>query len=334
MTYYSDVFTPETWAAFVADGAKTTAFRRASFTRAARRVQPGDKFVCYMKGEFSFVGALEARSVASLADEPIWGFEDFPVRVSVDPVALLHPSSALPLTALEGRLSFYPAGRQHFLVPAHFQGSPRRLSDQDGEAIWRAVLARDDGVRPPPPQPEEHVEIVVPGPKHAEVQALLAALGLAVGCEVWIPRNDRQAVGRVNSNVPDKLLAELPFLFPGRAQQVVQNIDAIWLRGSTVVAAFEVEHTTSIYSGLLRMSDLVALLPNINFPMYILAPESRRAAVRDEITRPTFAALPHPLARKCGFISSESLIERRATLGDATLRYLRPEFIHDVAEQF
>ena len=38
----------------------------------------------------------------------------------------------------------------------------------------------------------------------------------------------------------------------------------LWLKGNAIVAAFEVESTTSIYSGLLRMSDLVAMQPNLN----------------------------------------------------------------------
>ena len=41
-----------------------------------------------------------------------------------------------------------------------------------------------------------------------------------------------------------------------------------WLKGNAVVAAFEIESTTSIYSGLLRMSDLIAMQPNLNIPLY------------------------------------------------------------------
>lgn len=308
-------------------------------SRGAGKVRSGDRFVCYLKGHFSFVGALEARSEAVLSNEPIWGTDGFPVRVPVQPFALFSPEAAVPIGALEGKLSFYGQGMPRSLIPAYFQGSPRPLAEQDGQAIWRAILAHEDGVksmqRPLAPSVADEVtEVAVIGPRHAETQALLAEMGLATGCDVWIPRPDRQAVGRAIASLPDRLLGELPFIFPGKAQQVVQNIDAIWLQGSTVVAAFEVENTTSIYSGLLRMSDLVALMPNISFPMFIVAPESRRSAVRDEITRPTFAALNVPLSRKCGYIASEALQRKRATLGDDVLRHTRPEFINDLAERF
>lgn len=73
------------------------------------------------------------------------------------------------------------------------------------------------------------------------------------------------------------------------------------------MAAFEVEHTTSIYSGLLRMSDLVTLSPNINFPLYIVTPNFRLEQVRRELARPTFQVLE--LHKRCSFFSEESLIQ-------------------------
>ena len=51
----------------------------------------------------------------------------------------------------------------------------------------------------------------------------------------------------------------------------------------------EIEHTTSIYSGLLRMSDLVAMQPNLQIPLFIVAPDVRRNKVIEEVNRPTFA---------------------------------------------
>ena len=213
------------------------------------------------------------------------------------------------------------------VVPERFQGSPSALDDHDGETIWRAILAHEDGVRSmagvrsPERVDEAQLEAPVVVRRHAETQALLAEFGLATGCRVWIPKNDRPAVGRANATIPERLLAELPFVFAGKAQQVVENIDVIRFQGDAVAATFEVEETTLIYSGLLRMSDLVALMPNLNFPMYIVAPESRRTAVKNEIVRPTFAAT------KAGYIQTEAIQRRRATLGDDTLPHVRPGIV-------
>jgi hypothetical protein len=58
------------------------------------------------------------------------------------------------------------------------------------------------------------------------------------------------------------------------------------------------------------MADLAALSPNLNFPLYVVAPEERLSKVRRELSRPTFQALE--LHRRCGFFSGEALIDAAA----------------------
>lgn len=55
------------------------------------------------------------------------------------------------------------------------------------------------------------------------------------------------------------------------------------------------------------MSDLVALSPNINFPLYIVTPEIRLDKVRYELARPTFQFLE--LHKCCAFFSEEKLLQ-------------------------
>lgn len=74
--------------------------------------------------------------------------------------------------------------------------------------------------------------------------------------------------------------------------------------------AFEVEHTTSIYSGILRMADLMALQPNLDIKAHIVAPLERREKVLQEIKRPVFSLLEKgPLAESCSFISYDNIYE-------------------------
>jgi len=61
--------------------------------------------------------------------------------------------------------------------------------------------------------------------------------------------------------------------------------------------AFEVEHTTAIYSGILRMADLLALQPNMDIRLHIVAPEARKQKVFDEIRRPVSPYLKEKLSR-------------------------------------
>ena len=338
MEYYLDVFTPGTWSAFRESGAAVTGFSKSMGSRAAS-VEVGDRFLCYLKGTIGWVGALEAIGRSSVSNDALWGRNDFPVRVPVRPLVSLPAELHLPMSSLEGRLSYYPSPMPPKMYASHLQGSPRRMRREDGEAIFRALLAHEDGVRPllegqPTDAKSAEGQHDLKDRGHTEVQALLTAWGATTGCAIWVPRSDRVRVrGLLSPHLHKALLTDLPLLFGGRAQSTVENIDVLWIRNGSVVAAFEVEHSTSIYSGLLRMSDLVASIPNMAIRLYIVAPESRRAAVNGEITRPTFSSLSRPLAEVCGFISYEKLRAEYAAV-EPRLHNFRPEGINDLAVFF
>src|SRR3954469_7805373 len=112
----------------------------------------------------------------------------------------------------------------------------------------------------------------------------------------------------------------------------MEGMDVLWLKRNRIEAAFEIESSTSIYSGLLRMGDLLAMQPNIDIPLFIVAPEERRKAVFREIRRPVFAGLRPPLAKACRYIAFERLEKELDALGSRT-RYLRPAFLDEVAER-
>jgi hypothetical protein len=145
-------------------------------------------------------------------------------------------------------------------------------------------------------------------PDHTHVQWVLASLGRRLGCRVWVAANDRarawngQPLGALSvDRMP-------PLGLDPASERLVRLIDVVWLRGAhQVVAAFEVERTTSVHAGLLRMADLAALAPNLSFPLYVVVPRARLEKVRRELARPTFQALE--LHRRCGFFSAEALLD-------------------------
>jgi type II restriction enzyme len=47
-----------------------------------------------------------------------------------------------------------------------------------------------------------------------------------------------------------------------------------------IVCAFEVEKSTSIYSGILRLSDIAFSLPDHQSSLYIVSPDSREKEVK------------------------------------------------------
>lgn len=172
--------------------------------------------------------------------------------------------------------------------------------------------------------------------KHTEIQAELLQLGADMGLDVWVARNDRSRAwkGRPLGSM-NRVLEALPTQFNEATNRTIELIDVIWLKGNSIEAAFEVESTTSVYSGLLRMSDLLALQPNIDIDLYLIAPDERRAKVRQEILRPTFQLRDKPLSKICGFISFSSLEEKLGGLRRLGLvRSVRSDFLRTAAEYF
>jgi hypothetical protein len=172
--------------------------------------------------------------------------------------------------------------------------------------------------------------------RHTEIQYHLLQLATEMGLDTWVARNDRSRTwkGQALGQMP-RMLSTLPTQFNEATNRTIELIDVLWLRGNTIVAAFEVESTTSVYSGLLRMSDLLALQPNLDINIFLVAPDERRDKVEQEILRPTFSLREKPLHEICGFISFSKLLEKAEgirKLGIAAA--LRPEFLTQTAEYF
>jgi hypothetical protein len=175
-------------------------------------------------------------------------------------------------------------------------------------------------------------EIAAAPTVHTEIQAALLRLGAEMGYDVWVARNDiSRTFGNKQFAEFPRMLSTLPVQFDEATKRTIELIDILWLKGKAIVAAFEVESTTSIYSGLLRMADLVSMQPNINLPLYLVAPDERRDKVFAEVNRPTFAALQPPLAEICRYIGFATLREEIKKV-EHVLQYLKPEFLDELSE--
>jgi hypothetical protein len=141
---------------------------------------------------------------------------------------------------------------------------------------------------------------------HTKAQAMLAKLGLELCDFVWIAPDNRSESWQ-NERLGDLSIHELPKMGIDQAEQkIIPYIDVIWLGKNKIFkAVFEIECTTSIYSGLLRMTDLIELYKSLNFSFYIVVPEARVKKVKEQLSRPTFKALE--LDKKCKWIIIEEL---------------------------
>jgi hypothetical protein len=153
-----------------------------------------------------------------------------------------------------------------------------------------------------------------------------------MGFDLWVAKNDKNRSwnGKKFSEMP-KMKQELPLQFDDATNKTIELIDVLWLKGNAIVAAFEVESSTSIYSGLLRMSDLIAMQPNLNIPLYLVAPDERREKVINEVNRPTFLKISPPLYEICRFIAFSTLKEKIKAISDY-LRFIKPEFLEEISE--
>jgi len=373
MNYWIDLFTGTTWREFREAGANVSGFRSKQ-VKTAKRMKKGDIFLCYLTGVMRWVGALEILGSSSDARE-IWKEQKFPVRFDVKPLILLDPEHGIPMEQLEGRVRFYAGPKDRGKFKGFVRSSLRPFDDpKDGELIFSMLREAEKNPISRPVDPKKlarkplyKVEpkkgtgkqatlVSVPEPeetpatafsespestesattRHSEIRYQLLKLGAELGLDVWVARNDRGRKwdGATLGSLP-RMLDQLPTQFNEATTRTIELIDVLWLAGDSIVAAFEVECTTSIYSGLLRMSDLLALQPNLDISLYLVAPDDRRDKVEQELLRPTFSLREKPLAKICGFLPFSILCEKLAGIRKLGLSAsLKPTFLKTTAEFF
>lgn len=122
---------------------------------------------------------------------------------------------------------------------------------------------------------------------HYQMQTFLGAIGNVKNYDIWIPQNDRGFLDRSLA----KSFSILPTIPPGheRIESMLREIDVVWIErgGNRVRALYEVEHSTPVYSGLLRFNDIYLLAPSIRH-FAIVSNEKRRSVFSRQINRPTF----------------------------------------------
>lgn len=155
----------------------------------------------------------------------------------------------------------------------------------------------------------------VPDFTHSQIQTLIGSIGIHRGYDVWIPTVDR---GKLDCRLTETFncVDDLPQRYASLFS-IVKQVDVLWLkRGSSDLSAmFEVEHSTSIYSGLLRFNDLHLVEPNLKPKFSIVSNDIRRALFLRQVNRPTFKV--SGLSDLCSFLEYKDVFGwYRRTIGD------------------
>ncbi len=126
--------------------------------------------------------------------------------------------------------------------------------------------------------------------EHTQIQYLLIRIGRALKYDVYVARNDRHRSYDRQAFALLTIPTLPPMDWPQEVMDTTSLIDVIWLKPGTneIVSAFEIEKSTSIYSGILRMEDLARSIPECTCNFYLVAPNRREKEVIAQLTRPAF----------------------------------------------
>ncbi|PJE44576.1 MAG: hypothetical protein CUR32_03085 [Flavobacterium sp.] len=123
---------------------------------------------------------------------------------------------------------------------------------------------------------------------HSEMQYHLLKIGASLGFDVTPASNDKSKAfnGQSFSFISISKFPELPC--DKDTQNTIKLIDVLWFEKGTnnIIGAFEVEKSTSIYSGILRLSDLYFSISDGDEVFYIIIPDSREKDVIQQLNRP------------------------------------------------
>jgi type II restriction enzyme len=178
---------------------------------------------------------------------------------------------SLDLGAIAGLL--FEIGSQKLVL-----GADEYLSQIERKKIEKLIEKRREAVE------QEKAEDNL----HTEMQYHLLKIGNALGYDVIAASNDRS-----KSHGSDSFsfisLQQFPTIdLEKDTLNTVKLIDVLWFQKGTnnVIAAFEVEKSTSIYSGILRLADLSFTIADGDEVFYLIIPDKREKDVVLQLLRP------------------------------------------------
>lgn len=178
---------------------------------------------------------------------------------------------SLDLGAIAGLL--FEIGSQKLVL-----GADEYLSQLERKKIEKLIEKRREAVE------QEKTEDNL----HTEMQYHLLKIGNALGYDVIAASNDRSK-SHGNNSFSFISLQQFPEIdLEKDTLNTVKLIDVLWFQKGTnnVIAAFEVEKSTSIYSGILRLADLSFTIADGDEVFYLIVPDKREKDVVLQLLRP------------------------------------------------
>ncbi|MDC0979051.1 EVE domain-containing protein [Gammaproteobacteria bacterium] len=143
--YWLCLFTVETWDRFLYAGGEVIGFNEGKLS-AAKKIEIGDRVICYLTGVSAVVAVMEVRGSAFVSREPIWGEGEFPVRIAVTNLVQTQTNRALQIQSLRDKLTIFK-GRTKNSWSIWVRTSPRLWKREDGEKVYKALKKVRQSVR-------------------------------------------------------------------------------------------------------------------------------------------------------------------------------------------
>lgn len=118
---------------------------------------------------------------------------------------------------------------------------------------------------------------------HEKAEAVLLELGNLLGFDTYTPDKGRVVESQSLGDIAT--LKELPYFGSEKIMESANNIDVVWVKDEWPEYFFEVEHTTGITQGLLR---IYRVAEKLSAKCFIIAPEKMLSKFKKEIDRPPF----------------------------------------------
>ncbi len=123
--------------------------------------------------------------------------------------------------------------------------------------------------------------------QHSEILGLLAQIGKRQGYDIWIGKREQSekdsGFGASGKRLKEYMTIKKLKVENASNQDVIENIDLLWVKGSKIKALFEIESTTSMTSALMRGSNVDAKVDK-----FMVLPEEREDQFKNKLTSPLF----------------------------------------------
>ena len=275
-------------------------------------MEPGDYVLIYRAGRIIFAAEIALKTHNQNLAKSFWKVDSDGDTWEYMYLMVNTESVNVPLSKLNPLLgyaeNYFPRG---FMAIDQEKANALLGSYGDVLSVLRQLEAGKELEKVDPVKKEQEIAVATEKveratTEHDEMQWRLIRLGLRTHVDVWVPRND-QGKSYEGNNFREHVLKE--FQSSLDVPKYVENIDVVWKYGYSIKSAFEIEHSTSVYSGILRLSDLRALTPNSIYPLFIVADRERKNKVFSELKRPTFDNPYLKLCEVIGFLSYDKVRE-------------------------